>query len=423
MLMALKQRLGTQRSPARANAKRAPNADRFRWSLPVLRLPQASADPRLYDRLLLVLIVSLMMFGLLMVTSASLAEALKLKDNSLHFAMRQGFFVAVALLLLGAFSTVTIQTWERFRVPIALIALGLLIAVLVVGKTVNGAQRWIPIGPFNLQVAEVAKFALVVFMAGYLSRRSQEVREDIKGLIKGIAPLVVFGVLLIFQPDLGSGVVMLVITGGMLFLAGAPAGVFVGLVLAAILVVVIAIMGSDYRMARVQNFLDPWQDEYGAGYQLTQSLMAYGRGDWGGQGLGNSIQKLNYLPEAHTDFISSVIGEELGFLGIATIVLMQLALALRALWIGHLALRVEQAFAGYMAYGIGIWFSFQTAVNIGAAVGILPTKGLTLPLVSYGGSSLWVMTVAAAILVRIDFERRLAQSALVATPNAEQETP
>ncbi|WP_298443236.1 putative lipid II flippase FtsW [uncultured Ferrimonas sp.] len=377
--------------------------------LPAWPEPQFGADEPLFDRFLLVLIFTLLFFGLMMVTSASMPEATRLTGNPLHFIYRQGFFVAVAVAIMAAISTIKIELWDRISFPIAVFALLLLIAVLVVGKTVNGAQRWIPLGIFNLQVAEVAKFCLFAFLAGYLVRRNQEVREHWLGFAKAGLVFAAFALLLLQQPDFGTVIVMLVTTGGMLFLAGARLIEFAVLIIAALVGVVGLVAGSPYRLARVQNFLDPWQDPFGNGYQLTQSLMAYGRGDWLGEGLGNSIQKLDYLPEAHTDFIAAVVGEELGFIGVATLLCLQLALALRALWIGHLALKQQQPFAGYWAYGIGIWFSFQTAVNIGASVGALPTKGLTLPLVSYGGSSLWVMSAAVAVLVRIDHERRVVQ--------------
>ncbi|MEC8785717.1 MAG: FtsW/RodA/SpoVE family cell cycle protein, partial [Pseudomonadota bacterium] len=243
--------------------------------------------------------------------------------------------------------------------------------------------------------------------AGYLVRRYEEVTENLKGFIK---PLVVFfalAMLLLLQPDLGTVVVMFATTIGLLFLAGARLWQFFALVFAGILAVVALIVFEEYRMKRVTSFLDPWADPFGAGYQLTQSLMAYGRGNWFGQGLGNSLQKLEFLPEAHTDFVMAILAEELGFVGVLAVLGLILWMVLRALSIGNKALEKGRAFDGYMAYSIGIWFSFQTAVNIGASAGILPTKGLTLPLVSYGGSSLIIMSVAVAILLRIDFELRV----------------
>ncbi len=372
--------------------------------------PSKAPGMQLYDRTLLVLILTLAVIGLLMVTSASMAEGAKLTGDPYYFVKRQLLFLGSAMLIGVAVLQVPMPRWEQFSWALMLLALLLLVVVLVGGRTVNGATRWLPLGPFNLQVAEVAKLALFVFLAGYLVRRHQELREEIKGFVKPVAVLAVYAGLILLQPDLGTVVVMFVTVMGMLFLAGASLGKFITLALVGVGLVVLLIVIEPYRMARVMNFMDPWEDPFGSGYQLTQSLMAYGRGDWLGQGLGNSIQKLEYLPEAHTDFIFAVLGEELGFIGVLTVLGLLLALAFRALWIGHLALKQEQAFSGYLAYGIGIWFSFQTAVNVGASVGVLPTKGLTLPLVSYGGSSLWVMTAASAMLLRIDHERRVAQT-------------
>ncbi|GAA4900545.1 cell division protein FtsW [Ferrimonas pelagia] len=373
-------------------------------------LPAPHAQSPLYDRLLLLLILTLMALGFMMVASASMPEAVRLTGDPYYFIKRQLIFIIGALFIAFGVLQVPLKLWARYDWVLMFLALLALIAVLGVGRTVNGATRWIPLGPFNFQVAELAKLALFVFLAGYLVRQQQEVRENFKGFIKALVVFGIYAVLLILQPDFGTVVVMFVTTTGMLFLGGARLGQFIALILVGLGGFIGLIATSGYRMARVQSFMDPWADPFGTGYQLTQSLMAYGRGDWFGEGLGNSIQKLDYLPEAHTDFIFAVLGEELGFVGVMAVLLLLLILALRALWIGHLALKQEQAFAGYLAYGIGIWFSFQTAVNVGASVGVLPTKGLTLPLVSYGGSSLWIMTAAAALLLRIDHERRFAQA-------------
>ncbi|GAA5194332.1 cell division protein FtsW [Ferrimonas gelatinilytica] len=362
----------------------------------------------LYDRGLLTLVLTLMALGLLMVASASMPEATRLTGNPYYFIQRQLIFLLGAVVILAMVVQIPIRFWERYSALLMLVGMASLVAVLLIGRTVNGATRWIPLGPINFQVAELAKLSLLVFLAGYLVRRHQQVRENLSGFAKPLVVFALYGVLLIAQPDLGSTVVLFVTATGMLFLGGARVVHFVGLIVAGGLSIVALIYTSPYRVKRMTSFTDPWEDPFGAGYQLTQSLMAYGRGDWFGEGLGNSIQKMDYLPEAHTDFIFAVLGEELGFVGVITVMALLLFLALRALRIGHLALKHDQAFAGYLAYGIGIWFSFQTAVNIGASVGALPTKGLTLPLVSYGGSSLWIMTVAVALLLRIDHERRMA---------------
>ncbi|TKB53728.1 cell division protein FtsW [Ferrimonas aestuarii] len=362
-----------------------------------------------YDRVLLTLILTLAMIGLVMVSSASLAEAESLKGDPYFFVKRHLAFLSMAMVILVITINIPMSFWQQHSGKLLALGLLLLVAVLIGGRTVNGATRWLSVGPLNLQVAEVAKFTLFLYLASYLVRRHQEVREELKGFLKPFAALGVYALFILGQPDLGTVVVMFVTVMGMLFLAGAKLRDFFALCLLGVGLVVLLIASAPYRLRRVTSFWDPWADPFGAGYQLTQSLMAYGRGDWLGQGLGNSIQKLEYLPEAHTDFIFAVLGEELGFIGVSCVLLLELWLALRALKIGNLALKNNQAFSGYFAYGIGIWFSFQTAVNVGASVGLLPTKGLTLPMVSYGGSSLWVMTVAAAILLRVDYERRLQQ--------------
>ncbi|MBO1271996.1 MULTISPECIES: cell division protein FtsW [Shewanella] len=363
---------------------------------------------QLYDRKLLFAVLSLIGFGFVMVMSASMPEAQSLTGNPFYFVERHAGYLAGCVVIAAVVLQVDMQRWQQLS-PLMLLVVGLmLVAVLLVGTSVNGATRWLSLGPIRIQVAEVAKFAFSVYMAGYLVRRHQEVRENAKGFYKPIAVFAVYAVLILMQPDLGTVVVLFVVTVGLLFLAGARLLDFFALILAGTMAFVLLVLLEPYRMRRVTSFLDPWQDPFGSGYQLTQSLMAYGRGDWLGQGLGNSIQKLEYLPEAHTDFIFAIIGEELGFVGIIAVLAVLLFVSLRALRLGHQCLAMERPFEGYLAYAIGIWICFQTVVNVGASIGMLPTKGLTLPFISYGGSSLWVMTAAAMVLLRIDYERRLS---------------
>ncbi|MGI2059134.1 cell division protein FtsW [Shewanella baltica] len=362
---------------------------------------------QLYDRALLAAVLSLIGFGFVMVMSASMPEAQTLTGNPFYFMTRHVGYLVGCLAIAAFVLRVEMQTWQRWS-PMLLLVVGLmLLAVLVVGTTVNGATRWLSIGPIRIQVAEVAKFAFAIYMAGYLVRRHQEVRENAKGFYKPIAVFAIYAVLILMQPDLGTVVVLFVGTVGLLFLAGARLLDFFALIFAGVLAFVALVLLEPYRMRRVTSFMDPWQDPFGSGYQLTQSLMAYGRGDWFGQGLGNSIQKLEYLPEAHTDFIFAVIGEELGFIGIIAVLSVLLFVALRSIRLGNLCLAMDKPFEGYLGYAIGIWVCFQTVVNVGASIGMLPTKGLTLPFISYGGSSLWVMTAAAMMLLRIDYERRM----------------
>ncbi|NKF52363.1 cell division protein FtsW [Shewanella sp. WXL01] len=380
----------------------------FKWSWPSLLGEDKSAGMQLYDRSFLVAIIALMGFGFVMVMSASMPEAVKLTDNPFHFIYRHIFYLAGCVVIAGAVLSVPVKTWERHSGTMMLVVLLMLIAVLVVGTTVNGARRWLTIGPIRIQVAEIAKFVFIVYIAGYLVRRYGELMDNKKGFLKPIGVYALFAILILAQPDLGTVVVLFVCTVSLMFLAGGKLSHFFVLMLVGIASFVLLVLLEPYRVRRVTSFMDPWEDPFGSGYQLTQSLMAYGRGDWFGQGLGNSIQKLAYLPEAHTDFIFAVIGEELGFVGIIAVLSLIFFVAIRAIRLGNLCLNAQRPFDGYIAYGVGVWICFQTVVNVGASIGMLPTKGLTLPFVSYGGSSLWVMTAAVMLLVRIDHERRLS---------------
>jgi len=380
---------------------------RINWRLSALFKQEPKQDNTLYDRALLAAVLSLIGFGFVMVMSASMAEAETLTGNPLYFVRRHLYYVIGCVFIAAVVLSIEMSLWQKMS-PWILLAVGLmLVAVLIVGTTVNGATRWLSIGPISIQVAELAKLSLAIYMSGYLVRRHQEVREHAKGFIKPIAVFLLYAGLILMQPDLGTVVVLFVTTVGLLFLAGARLFDFLMLILLGVVGFVALVIFEPYRMRRVTSFMNPWDDPFNSGYQLTQSLMAYGRGDWFGQGLGNSIQKLEYLPEAHTDFIFAIIGEELGFIGIICVLLVLFFVALRAIRLGSLCLQIDKAFEGYLAYSIGIWICFQTAVNVGASIGMLPTKGLTLPFISYGGSSLWVMTAAVMMLIRIDFERRM----------------
>ncbi|MGP5157793.1 cell division protein FtsW [Pseudoalteromonas prydzensis] len=368
--------------------------------------PKPSAQ--LYDVPLLYCVIMLIGLGFVMVTSASMPTADRLFDNPYHIIIRHSMFLAMGFVLLWITCCVPMTWWKRSNPYLLMLGMVLLIVVLIVGREVNGAKRWIPIGPIGFQVAEAAKLFFFSYIAGYLVRKREEVQENIKGFAKPIAVFAVYAALILLQPDLGTVVVMFVTTVGLLFLAGAKLWQFFVLILTGIGLVVLLIIIEPYRMARVVGFLEPWDDPFGKGYQLVQSLMAYSQGGWFGQGLGNSVQKLQYLPEAHNDFIFAVIGEELGFIGIVSILMVFGTFVFRALLIGQQALKCGKEYEGYFAFAIGIWFAFQTMVNVGASAGILPTKGLTLPFVSYGGSSLLIMTIAAAILLRVDFETKMA---------------
>lgn len=360
-----------------------------------------------FDRSYVVLALSMYVIGLIMVASSSMPVAERLFDNPFHFVVRHMIYICLSLGIAGVALQIPMSRWHQFSGNLLLLAIILLVVVLLIGRSVNGSTRWIVLGPITVQAAEPAKLFFFCYLAAYLVRRRDEVMENIKGFAK---PLVVFGVLgglLLMQPDLGTIIVMFVTTFGLLFLAGAKLWQFIAIAGVGISLLSMLAYFSPYRWARVTGFLDPWKDPFGSGYQLTQSLMAYGRGETFGQGLGNSVQKLEYLPEAHTDFVMAVLAEEFGFIGISIILLLSMTLVFKALMLGRKAVDKEKYFEGFFAYAIGIWFCFQAAVNIGASAGIVPTKGLTMPLISYGGSSMIIMTIAVVVLIRIDHEIRL----------------
>ena len=360
-----------------------------------------------YDTGLLVVAIALATLGLVVVTSASMPVADRLYGNPFYFSIRHGIYLLFALLTAGVVMQIPMSFWRKVNPWLLLAAIGMLLAVLAVGRSINGSTRWIVLGPLTLQPAEPAKLFFFTYLAGYLVRRYEEVTENIKGFVKPLVVFFVVAILLLLQPDFGTVVVMFTTTMGLLFLAGARLWQFFAIVFVGLLAIVFLIVFEEYRMRRVTSFLDPWADPFGSGYQLTQSLMAYGRGSWLGQGLGNSYQKLEFLTQAHSDFIMAILAEELGFVGVLAVLALILYLVVKALRIGNHALAKQRPFEGYLAYSTGIWLSFQTAVNIGASAGILPTKGLTLPLISYGGTSLIVMMAAIAMLMRIDFELRV----------------
>ena len=360
----------------------------------------------IYDRQLLALALSLMSVGLVIVASASITEGVSLQNDAFFFVKRHLIFLVLCLLCAVGTLYVPVRYWQQWGGQLLIFSILMLLLVLVAGHSVNGAKRWLPLGPFNLQPAETAKLVLITYLSGYLVRRIDEVRGQFSGFVKPLALVFCMALLLLAQPDLGSVVVLFVTTLGLLFLAGARVIQFALMILMGVAALVMLILFEPYRMRRVTSFIDPWADPFGSGYQLTQSLMAFGRGGFLGQGLGNSVQKLEYLPEAHTDFVFAILGEELGYLGVLVVLALQLALVIKALQIGRKALSEQKQFEGYVGCGIGIWFGFQTVINVGAAAGMLPTKGLTLPLVSYGGSSLIAMSIAVALLLRIDFEMR-----------------
>lgn len=360
-----------------------------------------------FDRTFVVLAFVMYMIGLIMVASSSMPVADRLFNNPFHFVIRHSIYIVLSLGVAGVALQIPMAWWQKNSGYLLMFGIFLLVTVLLIGRSVNGSTRWITLGPITVQAAEPAKLFFFCYLAAYLVRRRDQVMEDWKGFAK---PLVVFAVLaglLLRQPDLGTIIVMFVTTFGLLFLAGAKLWQFVSLASVGVLLLSLLAIFEPYRWRRITSFLDPWDDPFGSGYQLTQSLMAYGRGEIFGQGLGNSIQKLEYLPEAHTDFVMAVLAEEFGFIGIALVLVLSMVLVFKALMLGKKALAKEKFFEGFFAYAIGIWLCFQAAVNVGASAGIVPTKGLTMPLISYGGSSMIIMTLAMVILIRIDHELRM----------------
>ena len=365
------------------------------------------------DRRLLLAVAAMALIGLVMVASASVSVAEQATGDAFYYFKRQLLFVALSAIAVAAAVLVPLSTWQRAGPPLMVAGLALLVLVLLpgVGREVNNAVRWIPLGVFNLQVAEPVKVCLVLYLAGFLVRRQQQLRSH---WLVFLAPVIVAGAcafLLLKQPDFGTAVMLMALTLGMLFLAGAPLSRFVILVTALGAAAWGLIVHSPYRWERITAFLDPWSDPFNTGFQLTQSLMAIARGDWLGVGLGGSVQKLFYLPEAHTDFIFSILAEEAGLIGVAAVVALFTFVVWRALHTGWQCHRHRLPFAGYVAWAAGLAIGLQAFINMGVATGLLPTKGLTLPLLSYGGSSALATGVLIGIVLRAGHELAQARAA------------
>ena len=361
-----------------------------------------------YDVPFILAVAAVVALGLVMVASASTAIAARVYGDPLAYFWRQSAHLALAAGAAAFATRVPVRLWERAGPALMLAAVALLVLVLIpgIGREVNGSMRWIGFGAFNVQPSELAKLFVVVWLAGYLVRRAEEVRATRSGFLKPLVVLVVVSLLLLLEPDHGATAVLCATALGMLFLAGVPVVRFALWAGAAAALMAAVALTKPYVIERLISFLDPWADPYASGYQLTQALIAIGRGGWLGVGLGEGVQKLFYLPEAHTDFLFSVVAEELGLAGTLTIVGLYTFIVLRALSIGRHAEAAGARFAAYVAYGIGLLLGLHAFVNVGVNIGLLPTKGLTLPLMSYGGSSLVVSGASIGILLRIDHERR-----------------
>lgn len=364
-----------------------------------------------YDQSLVWTVLVLLAIGLVMVYSASIGMAEVDKDvgyRSAYFAMRHALYICAGLVMAFVAFQFPLRAWQQYSPYLFLIGTALLVLVLIphVGREVNGSRRWLSLAVVNLQPSEFVKFFVVLYAADYTVRKAAYMNSLLKGFFPMFVVMLLTGALLLSEPDFGALAVVTAIAMGILFLGGFDWRLFAGLVVMLLAGLVGFILISPYRMARVIGFMDPWKDPYGKGYQLSHSLIAFGRGEWTGVGLGGSVEKLSYLPEAHTDFLMAIIAEELGFVGVSVVVVLFAWLTWRAFAIGRKAALMERYYAALVAQGVGIWLAVQATINIGVNMGILPTKGLTLPLLSFGGSGLVANLVALAVLLRVDWENR-----------------
>ncbi|NOS87888.1 MAG: putative lipid II flippase FtsW [Methylococcaceae bacterium] len=361
-----------------------------------------------FDPLLVLVTTALLLIGFVMVASASLHLGVKVAENSnaFHYPIRQLAHIGLGLFLGTIVALTPLKFWQIAGARLFIVGLALLVLVLIpgLGVNVNGSTRWLDLGGLRIQVSEVVKYFAVIYMAGYVTRHQQSIRDSAFGLIKPLLLFSVASLLLLLEPDFGSSVVLLIIAMGIMFLAGARLSQFIMLLTIVAVSATLLVYFEPYRMKRVISFMDPWADAKDTGYQLVHALIAFGRGEFLGVGLGSGIQKLYYLPEAHTDFLFSVIAEELGLAGVLTVILLFSLLVRRTFQIALAAEQLGDHFAAFIAYGLGIWFGFQAFVNMGVNMGILPTKGLTLPLMSYGGGSMMIMCCAVALLFRVQSE-------------------
>ncbi|QUX92192.1 putative lipid II flippase FtsW [Marinomonas sp. A3A] len=364
------------------------------------------------DAIFVAAVVSILALGMVMVSSASISISETIHGHPYFFMGRQGLYLLIGLAfgwLLLSLPTHQLQQWGILMMGLSLI---LLILVLLpgIGKSVNGSRRWINLMVFNLQASEVAKVCMVVYVSGYLVRRADRVREGWVGFVLPLCLCSIFLLFLLFEPDFGASVVLLGTVMVLLFLGGAPLYQFLLLMIGAVSMLGVVAISESYRLKRLMNFIDPWADPFNEGYQLSQALIAYGRGEWFGLGLGNSVQKLSYLPEAHTDFVFSIWVEETGMFGGLLLIFLFALMVARAFKIGRQAMTLSRPFAAYMCFGFSILILAQVIINIGVNTGFLPTKGLTLPLISYGGSSLIITLGSLFVVARVDIENRRAEN-------------
>ena len=370
------------------------------------RLAERGAGLRL-DTVTIALTLAILLLGLVMVSSASISMAAhEASANPFSYLERQLYLTLAGLLFAALLFSIRTDLLERWSLPLLMVAGGLLLAVLIpgLGHVVNGSRRWIRLLGMNFQASEGARVLVLIYLASYAVRREAELRESLMGLLKPLGLLLVFGILLLGEPDFGAATVLVVTGFGLLFLAGAQLRWVATFTLGLGALGAMAVLFAPYRMKRLMTFLDPWADPFNSGFQLTQSLIAIGRGDWFGVGLGQSVQKLFYLPEAHTDFLFAVLAEELGLIGVVLTLGLFLALVWRVFYIAKLASDAGLKFHSYLAASFGLWLGIQACINMGVNMGALPTKGLTLPLMSYGRSSLIVTIAWMGIILRVYHE-------------------
>jgi len=376
--------------------------------------PRGSSDLRLpgMDGVLITAVLVLLGFGIVMVASASMHLGER-NGDIMRYVNRHLMALAIGVAAAWLVYRTPTRWWQKSSTSLYFFGLALLLLVFVpgLGREANGALRWVAAGPLSLQTSEFMKIFIVLYMSGYLVRRQLEVAHSVWGFVKPILLLVLACGLLMLQPDFGTTTVLLMTAFGMLFLGGAPLWQFALLLMLAIGALVALVWVSPYRLERVITFLNPWEHAQDSGYQLAQALIAFGRGEWTGVGLGNGIQKQFYLPEAHTDFVMAVIGEEFGLVGTLLVICMFGLIVWRSYAIGARAEARGDRYAAYVAYGLGLWLGMQAFINIGVNVGLLPTKGLTLPFLSYGSNSLIVCCIAAGMLLRVRYENRAAGDA------------
>lgn len=386
-----------------------------KWNLNTLRLENTQTAP--YDKGLLWAVLCLLGLGLVMVYSASIAIAEADKAvgyNSSYYLVRQIIFLVVSLVAAVVAFNIPMTWWQKMAPYLFLIGLALLVLVLIpgIGKVVGGSRRWLSLFVINLQPSEFMKLFAAMYVADYTVRKGMLMDSFKHGFLPVLMVMLLVGWLLLSEPDFGAFAVIAAISISILWLGGINSRIFGVLIVLLVIGFVFLIWSSPYRLERVIGFMDPWADPYGKGYQLSHALIAFGRGEWFGVGLGASVEKLLYLPEAHTDFLLAVIAEELGFIGILSVLAMFVWIALRAFAIGKEAIKHERYFSALLAQGLGIWISVQGMINMGVNMGLLPTKGLTLPLMSFGGSGILANCIGMAILLRIDFENRRLKKGL-----------